>query len=262
MLAGIFLLVAGATAPAAAGSLRYTVTVSNSSALRAALNNSLVDEVFVVASIALDPADWSRDTPVLVTCDKLNNGTKYVSGVAGGYYNSRTKAINGFAALVALDFRGLVGIIRIGPGCLLELQYLEVLNHMQQDGTTDVYTGGMPAIDAAGSGPGAWLGWWKVNSYMPVGLPVPMIAKALNKNTPWVSFKEDSDAYCYMTTRVWTPVCASGVRHISCVRERELPMGRQGLARLLCRSSRAGMCATGAMYGGESAARRAAGVAG
>ena len=145
LLAGTCLVVAGAPppppAPPPAPLFYVTSYVETSTALREALLDEYVDEIKVIGNIALDPVEWSS-IPVLVKCGYLRYSTKFITGAPRSVV--RAPARPPFVgAVVTLDFRGLVGVIQIGPGCRLLVQTVELLNHMQQDGTPDVYMGGM-----------------------------------------------------------------------------------------------------------------------
>ena len=193
---------------AATPALASSVTVYTSYGLRAALNNPKISGVFILISMVLDPVDWS--TTVRLTRDV------YVYGGLPDPY------------MVSLDFNGLVDIIQLGSGVTLELGYVELLGHMQHDGTADAYLHGMPAIDAAGSGPDASLLLYDSVSYVPVGLPMSDVRKAMNRLAQTYVTGDSSsyrfpvtvsllNATCYTTSRIWRqPACGPGVRHFPC----------------------------------------------
>ena len=199
--------------------------VSSSSELRAALSSTNVWIVVLTGTVVLHPADWA--TPVRLTHHVQ------VQGYDGG---STYRAEYPVPPLVTLDCSGLKSIIQIGDGAALQLWRLELLNHMQHDGTPEAYSCGMPIIDAAASGVGATLIWWNVVSYVPVGLPLSVIGNyawrrvyaqmeadgyfndgadedyRINTAVNRVIYSEDANAMCYKTSRRYEEICRPVVR--------------------------------------------------
>ncbi len=211
LAAGICLLVADAAA--------QRTTVWTSGQLREALRSSGVDVVILKRSITLNPDDWSSQRPARVLC-RAGNMLKTVTGTAPAWFWNKVKPAPKLGPFFALDFNGLVDVMRIGPNCTLHMQSLELLSYMQQDGTPAAYFGGLPAIDAARSGPGATLSWSNVVSFVRVGLPVKTVYSFMNGTTGGLTEYADknSSQYCYLTTRDWKKqTCVPGVRIARCV---------------------------------------------
>jgi hypothetical protein len=203
----------------------YT-NASSSAQLKASLSNASIWIVVLTQTVVLDAVDWA--TPVQLTHHvqvqgyNLPDDTTYL-------------ALDPFPPLVTLDCSNLVNIIQLGSGVVLRLWRLELLNHMQHDGTAGAYAGGMPIIDSGASGPGAFLAWQLVTSFVPVGLPLTAIESHMEKQIleSWTAqdyfqsydadyqakFTDDyvtaldaAEPLCYKSSRRYAAVCYSGVR--------------------------------------------------